>query len=180
MDTAPTGPDASMATVVRADGRTGLRFERHLAHPPEKVWRAITESAHLRSWFPADIVGERRPGAAIELPFWPDHVEAHDIADPVLSGEIRVWDPPREFTWTWDGDLLHWQLTSEGDGTRLTFTTWPADQDDHPALSDQAAGYHVCLDHLEVLLDGGDLTPLAAADPSPLEVRYAALLDSTG
>jgi uncharacterized protein YndB with AHSA1/START domain len=33
-----------------------LRFVRHLAHPPEKVWRAITEPEHLKAWFP-DTIG---------------------------------------------------------------------------------------------------------------------------
>ena len=37
-----------------------LRFERVLAHPPEQVFRAISEPAELRHWFPA----ERRVGAA--------------------------------------------------------------------------------------------------------------------
>ncbi|UMG93452.1 SRPBCC domain-containing protein [Nocardioides sp. TF02-7] len=59
-------PNAADRTgVLLRDGdRVGLRFERRLAHPPEKVWRALTESEHLRHWFPADIVGgapQRRP-----------------------------------------------------------------------------------------------------------------------
>ena len=29
-----------------------LRIERQLAHRPEKVWRALTEPAHLNQWFP--------------------------------------------------------------------------------------------------------------------------------
>src|SRR5205085_9932689 len=28
-----------------------LRFTRHLAHPPDKVWRALTEPEHLAAWF---------------------------------------------------------------------------------------------------------------------------------
>ena len=61
-------------TAVDDDGRWVVRFERHLRHDRQKVWRAITESEHLAQWLPTDIVGERRTGAAIELPFWPDHV----------------------------------------------------------------------------------------------------------
>ncbi|MEA2587510.1 MAG: hypothetical protein QOH66_437, partial [Actinomycetota bacterium] len=44
--------------------RWTLRFERHLAHPVEKVWRALTEPEQLRSWFPHRIVGDLlTPGA---------------------------------------------------------------------------------------------------------------------
>ncbi len=119
--------DPTMATLLEADGRVGLRFVRHLAHPPEKVWRAITESEHLQHWMPCDIVGERRAGATVELPFWPAHVEAYDIEDPILAGEIRVWDPPSVFEWTWASDLLRWELVPDGDGTVLTLTTWFGD-----------------------------------------------------
>ena len=41
----------------RSDGRWRLRFTRALAHPPEKVWRAITEPEHLAQWFPTTIEG---------------------------------------------------------------------------------------------------------------------------
>ncbi len=61
----------------------------------------------LRHWMPCDIVGERRAGAKLELPFWPENVEGYHLEDdPVLYGEIEVWDPPRRFDWTWDGDRL--------------------------------------------------------------------------
>ncbi|MEV0089074.1 hypothetical protein [Saccharopolyspora sp. NPDC050642] len=36
---------------LRDDGRYELRFERRLAHPREKVWRAIIGPAQLRAWF---------------------------------------------------------------------------------------------------------------------------------
>jgi uncharacterized protein YndB with AHSA1/START domain len=36
-----------------------LRFVRRLAHPPERVWRAITEPDELEAWFPDTIVVER-------------------------------------------------------------------------------------------------------------------------
>ena len=34
-------------TLEDAGGRWRLRFTRPLAHPPGKVWRAITEPEHL-------------------------------------------------------------------------------------------------------------------------------------
>lgn len=164
---------------VRRDGdRLSLRFERRLAHPPEKVWRALTESEHLRHWLPCDIVGERRAGAAVTLPFWQPLVEAHDIAEPVLAGEIRAWDPPRVFEWTWGGDVLRWELTPSPGGTVLVFTTWLGDESAQ-ATTGTAAGYHVCLDQLRELLDtGATQQHLAEADMTPVERRYAELVAS--
>src|SRR5438105_10315698 len=51
--------------LERAGDRWLLRFVRRLPHPPEKVWRALTEPEHVAAWFPADIEGERRSGAPL-------------------------------------------------------------------------------------------------------------------
>ncbi len=170
--------DQTMATLLEADGKTGLRFVRTLAHPPEKVWRAITESEHLRHWLPCDIVGERATGATVELPFWSEHVEAYDIEEPTLTGEIRVWDPPHVFEWTWDTDHLRWELTPDGDGTVLTFTTWFGEPD-RAGVANAGAGYHVCLDQLAELLDTGSVArPLVTVEVGPVEAQYReAILD---
>jgi uncharacterized protein YndB with AHSA1/START domain len=167
--------DPTLATVLEADGQVALRYVRHLDHPPEKVWRAITESEHLRHWLPTDIVGERREGAAIQLPFWPEHVERFDMPTAVLDGEILVWDPPKVFEWMWSTDRLRFELAPEGDGTTLTFTTWLSGA----GASDtkQASGYHLCLDQLAELLDTGTTErQLVDLDQEPLDQRYEELL----
>ncbi|MFC7493367.1 MULTISPECIES: SRPBCC domain-containing protein [unclassified Nocardioides] len=178
-----------LGSVVRDDEGVRLRYERRLAHPPEKVWRALTESEHLRHWFPADILGERREGASLTIRFWPESVEAAgdaiasmgvDLADPALPGELLTWQPPRLLELTWDTDRLRYELEPDGDGTRLRFTTWPGDQSP-PALTGAAAGYHACLDALGELLDTGSTrTPVAATEVSDLEERYAALVANGG
>lgn len=163
--------ESEMATLLELDGQVALRFVRHLAHPPEKVWRAITESEHLRAWLPTDIVGERAEGAKIELPFWPDHVEAFGIPTPVLDGEILVWDPPKVFEWMWSTDRLRFELTPADGGTTLTFTTWISGAG--AGLTKQAAGYHLCFDQLAELLDTGTVTTsLVDLDNEPWERRY--------
>ena len=148
MDTTTT-----LGTVRQRDGAWELHFERHLTHPPEKVWRAITESEHLRHWLPCDIVGDRHAGAALTLPFWPEVVEKYQIDEPVLPGRIEAWDPPHVFEWMWDADRLRFELEPAGDGTRLRFTTWIAG--DEALAIDSSAGYHVCFDRLTALVDDG-------------------------
>ena len=175
-----------LGTILRDDARVGVRYVRHLPHPPEKVWRALTESDQLRHWFPCDIVGERAEGATLQLPFWPDHVEAYGIETPVVPGRVHVWDPPRVFEWSWDTDRLRWELAQEAAATVLTLTVWIGDPqahgadggspDDATGTASAAAGYHVCLDHLELLLDG-DAGRLVDAQADHLQAEYRARVD---
>jgi uncharacterized protein YndB with AHSA1/START domain len=168
--------DQPLGAVIRDGDRTGLRYLRTLRHPPERVWQALTQSQHLASWMPADLVGERRAGATIAVRFWPEIVAKYGIEDPSLPGRILVWNPPRVLEWTWDVDLLRWELEPLSDGTELTFTTWlgesDAEGDGDGDLVPTAAGYHLCLDHLIALLDGEQPAPIAHADPVPVEARY--------
>lgn len=161
-----------LGNVTREGDAYVVRFERRLNHPREKVWRAITESEHLAHWMPCDIVGERRSGADVVLPFWPAHVEKYGLdSTPELPGRIEVWDPPSVFEWWWSTDRLRWELDEDGDGTVLRFTTWL--EPDARGAANAAAGYHMCLANLAELLDTGSATPLIDADVSPVEQRYA-------
>jgi uncharacterized protein YndB with AHSA1/START domain len=175
-----------LGEVLRDGSRVGLRYERRLSHPPDKVWRVLTESSELRHWFPADIIGERRAGAPLRLTMWPESVErAPDqvqaagmtLGDPTLPGEIRAWDPPRLFEFTWDSDVLRWELSPEGGGTRLLFTTWVSEPT--PVThADIATGYHVCLDDLEAVLATGAAPAHDDGAFTELRDRYEELLES--
>ena len=83
-----------LGEILRDADRYGLRYERRLRHPPERVWRALTESDALRHWMPADMVGERRAGADLVFPFWPAHVERFGIPaeQAALTGRMPAAD----------------------------------------------------------------------------------------
>ena len=169
--------DEPLGTARRdPDGRWVLRFERSFPHPPQKVWRALTEAGHLRSWFPVDLVGDRRAGAALTLPFWPEVVERYGdrIGETVTHGEILVWEPVSLLEWTWDGDVLRWELSARDGGTDLTLTTWLGDPD--LDATDPAAGYHDCLHRLRQTLDGQSPSWPAEEEITRLQERYAAAL----
>jgi uncharacterized protein YndB with AHSA1/START domain len=42
--------------------RPVIRFERILPHPPEVVWRSLTDRDELNGWFPTDIIAGRVEG----------------------------------------------------------------------------------------------------------------------
>ena len=54
-----------LGTLERVGDVSVLRYERRLAHPPERVWRALTDDAELADWFPTTMEGERQKGAAL-------------------------------------------------------------------------------------------------------------------
>jgi uncharacterized protein YndB with AHSA1/START domain len=174
----------SLGTVHRDGEVVVLTYERELAHPPEKVWRAITESEHLHHWFPADIVGERVPGAELRFVFWPetveqagDEVEAVGVPldDPSLPGRLITWEPPRLLELTWDTEQLRFDLDPVDGGTRLRLTV-RASEPGPRGYQSTAAGYHVCLDALAAHLDQDSFSLFDDRRSTQLEGRYAGLL----
>ncbi len=94
------GDDAHGRLEVEGE-RVQLVFVRHLEHPPEKVWRAITEPEHLAAWFPQSVEGERRVGA--QLRFVSSTGES-------FEGKMLEFDPPRAMAFNWGGDTLRLEL----------------------------------------------------------------------
>jgi len=61
--------DDEFGTLERAGATSVLRYRRRLAHPRDKVWRALSEDAHLAAWFPTTIEGALgRCAAALLVP----------------------------------------------------------------------------------------------------------------
>jgi uncharacterized protein YndB with AHSA1/START domain len=134
------------------DGRPALRIERRLAHPLEKVWRAITEPAHLSQWYPFQAKEiDLRVGGTIHF---------DDGRGTVMNAVITALDPPHVFAFSEHApaempresdDLVHFELRADGQGCLLIFTFI---FDDRYAAASYASGWHMCLDALAMALDG--------------------------
>lgn len=142
--------DTRLATLQTAAGRPVLRFERRFKHPPEKVWRAITDPAELEHWFPASIETELKPGAPMRFVF-----RGEDIDSP--DGEVLEVDPPKVFAYRWGDSVMRWEVLPDGDGSRLVFShtlggepPWGS----RVEAARHAAGWDVCLESLGARLDG--------------------------
>ena len=132
------------ARLLTDRARPAVRLERRLADPPDVVWRALTEREQLRSWFPCDVIvsgGRWEVGAAITFPFPPEAI------DLTLTGEVLEVDEPHVLAFTWGEDTLRFELSAEGDGTRLVLV----DELPPDSAARNAAGWEQCLDRLQGL-----------------------------
>jgi uncharacterized protein YndB with AHSA1/START domain len=139
-----------MSEWATLDGTT-LRFERRFKHPPEKVWRAITDPSELAHWFPARVEGERKPGAPLRFVF------DADTPMPELehTGQITAFEPPRRFAFSWNDDVLTFEMHPDGAGCHLVFTHVVSESNGGwLAAGRDAAGWDTCLESLSARLDG--------------------------
>lgn len=126
-----------------------VRFTRALPHPPEKVWRALTEPEHLAAWFPTEIIGERADGAALRFEF-------RDGEGPGFDGTMITYDPPRVLEFFWGEDRLRFELEPTEQGTVLTLIDTV---EELGKAARDAAGWHYCLDRLGFALAGTPREP---------------------
>jgi uncharacterized protein YndB with AHSA1/START domain len=140
----PAGAD--LGTLIRGDGEVTIRYARRLAHPAEKVWRALTEAEHLAAWFPTTIEGELVAGVRLRFAF-------REVAIDAMDGTVLAVDPPKLLEYTWGDERLRFELTPNGTGTELVFTASFADLG---KAARDGAGWHVCLDLLGYALAGQD------------------------
>jgi uncharacterized protein YndB with AHSA1/START domain len=157
-------------TYVTIDGRPAVRFERRYEHPVEKVWRAVTEPDELVHWFPAQVSVDLRLGGAVRFEFRPEDQV------PDGAGEVTELDPPRRFAFTWDKELLQFELEPEDGGSACRFRlTHLLSESDTAARN--AAGWEVCLADLQERLEGADNAAPSSEATSEWEQHYEAYIE---
>jgi uncharacterized protein YndB with AHSA1/START domain len=149
-----TTPDLSDAAVVPDGDRWTLIFIRDLRHPPRAVWAALTDPAELDRWAPFRASRDLGGTGAATLTM----VDGDRAED--LPAQVRRAEPPRLLEYTWGDDLLRWELEPAGDGTRLTLRHTVAD----PEVAQFAAGWHICLDRMQLRLAGEDVRAIRGAE----------------
>ena len=148
------GP-ATGARVEKTGDKWTLVLVRELPHPPEKVWRALTDPDELRHWAPYD--SDKNLGQA------GTQVTLTTVGAPsphVVDTTIKRADAPNVLEFEWGGGDLRWELQPHGNGTRLTL--WAKIDRRYAAMG--AAGWHICLDVLDHFLDGDPIGRMAGVD----------------
>jgi uncharacterized protein YndB with AHSA1/START domain len=148
-DSRTTNPDGTLART--ADGRYVIAFERRIAHPPARVWAALTQPEELIGWWGRAQV-DLREGGQFTLTWLNTDDEGNSLT---MHATIAKLEP--ESLLVLDGDvhgLLRWELAPDGDGTLLSFRSTVELQPDF--LTKVPAGWHMHLDLLAAHLEGGE------------------------
>ena len=83
--------------MIEADRYRGsLIIEREMPHPPEKIWRALTQGALLEEWLMKNdfqpVVGHRFNFRAAPMPHW----------NGVVDCEVLVVEPNSRLAYSWN------------------------------------------------------------------------------
>jgi uncharacterized protein YndB with AHSA1/START domain len=94
-----------------------LVIEKELPHPPEKIWRALTQGPLIKEWLmdndfqPA--VGHRFNFRSTPMPNW----------NGIIDSEVLVVEPNRKLSYSWDSmglvSIVVWTLVATSGGTLL-------------------------------------------------------------
>ena len=102
------------------DGDTDVVIRRRFWHPPEKVWRALTDPALIRQWLSPDLIDCRidaRPGGSFRYD-WPEFSFSGPILDaraPHHMVHVEHFNGD-----TTQGPTVTTTLAADGSGTRMT------------------------------------------------------------
>ncbi|WBB67017.1 SRPBCC family protein [Micromonospora sp. WMMD812] len=157
----------SQVSCETTDQGAALVLVRVLRHPPATVWAALTDPARLAEWAP--FLTDRdlgSPGPAVLTLVDGETREEHPAT-------VRRAEPPHLLEYTWGDDLLRWELDPTVGGTRLTLRHTTADPGVVPSV---AAGWHLCFDVADHLLDGDPVGPIRGAEAKEFgwpELRHA-------
>ncbi len=102
-----TEPAASLSLVI----------EREMPHPPEKIWRALTQGALIEEWLMKNdfqpLVGHRFSFRSTPVPGW----------DGVIDGEVLLLEPNTRLSYSWETmgskSVVAWTLTPTKSGTHV-------------------------------------------------------------
>ena len=139
-------------TLVVAGETAVISFERHLGHPVEAVWAALTDAEQRAAWLGPGTL-EAREGGQVAIRTGPgDRPERQRT----MSGRVLACDPPRVLEHEWiqpglDVSVVRYELEADAGGTilRLTHRRSVA-----PGATGGRAGWHAYLDRLAAHLDG--------------------------
>jgi len=143
-DRAQYTPGPANAGIRKEGEKWTLILVRDLRHPPEKVWQALTDPAHLREWAPFDAEGSLdKAGATVKL---------STVGAPspqITETKVMRADAPKLLEYSWGANDMRWELEPVNSGTRLTLWT----SIDRRYIAMGAAGWHIALDVLDRMLD---------------------------
>jgi uncharacterized protein YndB with AHSA1/START domain len=131
-----------------------LVIEREMPHPPEKIWRALTQGPLIEEWLMKNdfqpSVGHRFSFRSTPVPGW----------DGVIASEVQVIEPNSRLSYSWGTmgmvSVVTWTLTPTKAGThvRMEQTGFRSEQD--AAYKGATYGWTKFIGNMERVVGGLD------------------------
>jgi uncharacterized protein YndB with AHSA1/START domain len=129
-----------------------LVIEREMAHPPQKIWRALTEGPLMEEWLMTNdfqpVVGHRFTFRANPVPGWSGIIEC----------EVLVVEPHSRLSYSWGtlglGTAVVWTLTPTSSGTQLRMEQSGFGPDQNQNYNGAKYGWQRFIGNLERVVGG--------------------------
>jgi uncharacterized protein YndB with AHSA1/START domain len=145
-------------TTNAAEGTRSLVIERVFSHPPEKLWRALTESPLIAQWMMNNdfepVAGRRFQFRAEPMPNW----------NGIVDCEVLIVEPFEHLSYSWGvgGDasglqwVVLWTLTPAEGGTHVRMEQSGFRPDQQAAYQGANYGWQKFIGGLESVVAGLD------------------------
>ena len=127
-------------------------IERELPHPPEKIWRALTQGPLIKEWLMDNdfqpVVGHKFNFRSTPVPNW----------NGIVDCQVLVVEPNQKLSYSWGslglGSVVVWTLVATSGGTllRMEQSGFGADQD--AAYKGATYGWKKFIGNLERVVAG--------------------------
>ncbi|WP_265517856.1 SRPBCC family protein [Nitratireductor luteus] len=123
--------------------------EREVPHPPEKIWRALTQPHLMEEWL-------------MKNDFKPDIGHRFQLSADwgSVEGRVQTAEPHKTLSYTWDTkdlrSVITWTLTPTSTGTRLRMEQRGFRPDQQPYYRGAKAGWPRFFAALEQVLERMD------------------------
>jgi uncharacterized protein YndB with AHSA1/START domain len=132
--------------LTRAAAETrSVVVEREISHPPEKIWRALTQPHLIEEWL---MKNDFKPVM--------DHRFSLSAEWGGVACQVKAVEPNRTLSYTWDTkdleSVVTWTLTPTATGTRLRMEQAGFRPDQEPYYRGAKGGWPRFLAALEMVL----------------------------
>jgi uncharacterized protein YndB with AHSA1/START domain len=154
--------------VITTPDNDAIVGEIHIAAPPERVFKALSDPKQLMQWFtspecPAKLWEmDPRPGGHYRYATQKGTIVVNGVDEFECHGEILEVDPPRLLAYSWIANwhddksrrtVVRWELTPDAEGTRVKVTHSGLAQE-RIARKDYSGGWPGVLEMLRKFAEG--------------------------
>lgn len=131
------------AEVVQEEQGYTATFIRDMPDDSESVWAMLTDNSKLKQWFPELEVERLQEGGKILFDMGDGSFEKMEIVE-FQEGQLLAYE--------WDEGTVRFDVKAGGNGSTLRMV------ESFPRITPQTArdlaGWHVCFDVIEAILEG--------------------------